>query len=76
MHGIFHYSEQKPKASNNTTKTRFLDVPELQFWVGSESANEKLQRVLDGKQEARVVLCLNFDSYAAHFKLAGNESGK
>ena len=41
IHGAFHYAEQRPNASGNTTEPRFLDVPELHLWVGSGTKQVK-----------------------------------
>lgn len=73
IHGAFHFCEQKPNASGNTTKTRFLDVPELHFWVGSDSASEKLLEIMNGKQEAKIHVHTEFDSYVGHFQLPENK---
>jgi len=60
--------ENKPNASSNTIKTRLLDVPELHFWVGSQSACEKLQEIFSEKQAAWVNVHTEFNSYIAPFK--------
>ena len=76
IHGAFHYTEQKPNASGNSTVTRLLDVPELHLWVGSGSSSERIQKVLNGEQPAKVVVHTEFDSYAAHLTRPDNKRGK
>jgi len=76
IHGAFHFCEQKPNASGNTTRPLFLDVQELHFWVGSDSASEKLLEIMNGKQEAKIRVHTEFDSHIGHFKRPENKRGK
>jgi len=76
IHVAFHFCEQKLNTSGNATQTLFPDVPELHFWVGSDSASEKLLEIMNGEQEAKIHVHTEFDSCIGHFKRPENKRGK